>query len=172
MTLVTNQAAFTFAEWAVIWSPGVEKDRRSEAWRLLELPGDYDNLEPEYWSVFHVGSPQPKLSLLLHSALNMEGGHVREEWMRVFHFLGLSWKESTLPPDHLAPACDALALALANGDDILVSELGDRYLLPWCERGSELLKQSPMLAVTEQFKSDLLQVVQSVGDHSQGASLP
>ena len=153
-----SQAALTFAEWAVIWSPVVDKDRRIDAWRLLELPGDFENLEPEYWSAFQIGSPQPEVSLHLHSALDMEGGHAREEWMRVFQFLGLTWKDSTLSPDHLAPACEALAVALEHDDDVLVSELCHRYLLPWCERALEALGPS-MKAVAEQYQSDLLELV-------------
>ncbi len=160
MNVVANKAAIVFAEWAVLWSPIVEKDRRKEAWSLLELPGDFTGLESEYWSAFQVGSPQPKISLLLHSALDMEGGQAREEWMRVFHFLGLTWKDSTLSPDHLAPACEALAVAIQNDDGVLITELCGRYLLPWCERALETLESagSPMTVVAKQFQSDLLEL--------------
>lgn len=161
MNLAVRQAAITFGEWAIIWGPIVDKARREAAWRLLELPGPFNTLEQDYWSAFQIGSPQPKISLLLHAALGMEGGHAREEWMRVFQFLSLTWRDSTLAPDHLAPACEALAVAIEHGDDVLMTEICHRYLMPWCERARETLQQdgSNMLAVAERFESDLTELL-------------
>jgi hypothetical protein len=52
--------------------------------------------------------------------------------MRIFHFLELRLEGPKLPPDHLGPACEALACALENRDRILAAELRERYLEPWC----------------------------------------
>jgi len=106
---------------------------RAEAWRALELPDDWCMHEAAYWSTFHVGLPAPDVPLLLHAALGREGASVREDWMRVFAHLGLVWGDRTLPPDHIAAACEALASAILNADDVLVRELCQRYLLPWCD---------------------------------------
>jgi hypothetical protein len=128
-----RNGALTFLAWSRIWSPLVPPAWRREAWEALELVGSPEELEAEYWRTFHFGVPSPRVPLLLHAALDRDGGHVREEWMRVFHFLGLRWEGPTLPPDHLGPACEALATAVESDDRILVWELRGRYLKPWCE---------------------------------------
>ena len=38
----------------------------------------------------------------------------------------------TLPPDHLGAACESLAVAIEREEDLLVRELVQRYLAPWC----------------------------------------
>jgi hypothetical protein len=143
--------------WARVWSPLAPRELRVEAWEALGLPGAFADAEPEYWATFHVGSPLPPVPLLLHAALGLEGGHAREEWMRVLGFLGLRWQGATLPPDHLAPGCEALAAAIDREDAVLVAELCGRYLLPWCERARERLADdaSGMGALAARFESDL-----------------
>jgi len=157
VTALTREAALRFVGWARVWSPTAPKEMRVEAWDALGLPESFEEVEPTYWATFHVGSPAPPVPLFFHAALGMEGGHAREEWMRVLSFLGLQWKEGTLPPDHLAPSCEALATAIEREDEVMVSELCERFFLPWCERASERLadETDSMRALAECFQSDL-----------------
>jgi hypothetical protein len=153
----TRETALRFVGWARVWSPLAPRELRCEAWEALELPGAFSEVEPEYWATFHVGSPVPPVSLLLHAALGLEGGHAREEWMRVFQFLGLRWQEAALPPDHLAPGCEALAAAIDREDEVMVAELCRRYMLPWCGRARERLaqEQGAMQGLAARFEADL-----------------
>lgn len=157
MNAAARESALRFVGWARVWSPVAPRELRVEAWEVLGLPASFAEIESEYWAAFHVGSPVPPVSLLLHTALGMEGGHAREEWMRVLQFLGLRWQEATLPPDHLAPGCEALAAAIDRDDEVMVAELCRRYLLPWCEHAFERLgaESSAMLALAHCFESDL-----------------
>jgi len=77
--------------------------------------------------------------------------------MRVFQFLGLHWQEAALPPDHLAPGCEALAAAIDREDEVMVAELCRRYMLPWCGRARERLakEQSAMHGLAGRFEADL-----------------
>jgi len=157
VSAASRARALPFVGWARIWSPLASRELRDEAWDALGLPGRFADLEPAYWAAFHVGSPRPSVPLLLHAALGLEGGHAREEWMRVLHFLGLRWQEQALPPDHLAPSCEALAAAIDREDDVLVAELCRRYLLPWCAAARTGLgvAHAALGALTERFESDL-----------------
>jgi hypothetical protein len=157
VTSEARETALRFVGWARIWSPVAPRELRVDAWSALGLSGSFGEVEPEYWAAFHVGSPLPAVPLLLHAALGMEGGHVREEWMRVLQFLGLRWQDAALPPDHLAPGCEALAAAIDRGDGVMVAELRGRYLLPWCEHARERLGAEPgrALALAERFEADL-----------------
>lgn len=148
-------AALPFVSWGRLWSPLLSAGDRAEAWRELELPGDYGDQESNYLATFHVGMPLPTLPLLLHAALGREGGQAREEWMRVLQFLDLRWAGSTLPPDHLAVACEALATAVHQRDEMLVAELCARYLLPWCEQAALRSLDSVMADVVACFEQDI-----------------
>ena len=152
-----RESALRFVGWARVWSPVAPRELREEAWEALGLPTPFAEVEPEYWSAFHVGSPVPPVSLLLHTALGMEGGHAREEWMRVLQFLGLRWQDAALPPDHLAPGCEALAAAIDRDDEMMVAELCRRYLLPWCERAGDRLagESDAMHSLARCFEADL-----------------
>jgi TorA maturation chaperone TorD len=152
-----RESALRFVGWARVWSPVAPRQLRIEAWEALGLPSAFAEVESDYWAAFHLGSPAPPVSLLLHTALGMEGGHAREEWMRVLQFLGLRWQDAALAPDHLAPGCEALAAAIDRDDDVMVSEVCRRYLLPWCERARERLGAGPeaMLALAQCFEADL-----------------
>jgi TorA maturation chaperone TorD len=99
------------------------------------------------------------MPLIFHAALGMEGGHAREEWMRILGFIGLRWNEESLPPDHLGPACEALATAIDGEDEMLVGEICKRYMLPWCELAKERLGASSdgrMCDLAARFEADLL----------------
>lgn len=157
MTRTAREDALRFVGWARVWSPLAPRELRVDAWEALGLSGSFAESESEYWAAFHVGNPLPPVSLLLHVALGMEGGHAREEWMRVLQFLGLHWQDETLPPDHLAPGCEALAAAIDREDRVMASELCRRYLLPWCERARARLGDESRVAsaLAERFEADL-----------------
>lgn len=143
-----QEAALPFLAWARVWSPLVSTPEREEAWRALGLPQPFERFDAQLWGVFHAGVPAPAVPLLLHSALGREGGHVREEWMRVIRLLDLEWGDETLPPDHLAVACEVFAAAVENGDETLTRELAERYLVPWCRAAdSRLAADRSALAV-------------------------
>jgi hypothetical protein len=152
-----RQDALTFLAWSRVWSPLAPAAWRREAWEVLGLPGSFQELETEYWNTFHLGVPAPPVPLLLHAALGRDGGQVREDWMRVFQFLGLRSQGPKLAPDHLGLACEALAAAVENGDVVLVRELLDRYLRPWSRFAeAQLAEDSGALGgLPASFASDL-----------------
>ena len=143
--------------WSRIWSPVVDDRLRSEAWQALELPGDYETLKSIYWTTFHVGAPQPEVPLVMHAALGQEGAGVREDWLRVISYLGLSWDDVHLPPDQLGAACEIYACAIERQERVLIEELRHRYLLPWCDIAAQSLAQSEpvLLQLAESFRTDL-----------------
>jgi hypothetical protein len=155
------EGALRFVAWSRLFSPLVPESWREEAWALLGLPGAWAHVAPDFWSTFHVGLPGPRVSLLLHAGLGVDGGRAREDWMRVASHLGLEWAEHTLPPDHLGVAAEVFACALGAGEDVLVRELGARYLQPWCERARQRLEGAPepFRAVPERFAADLASAV-------------
>lgn len=150
-------SALPFVAWSRIWSPVVPEAWREEAWRALALPGSWPELEPEFWETFQAGLPSPRVPLLLHAALNRDGGGTREDWMRVMAHLGLTWDGHRLPPDHLAAACEILACAIECQEGVLVHELRARYLLPWCAAARARLAEtgSSLAALPERFEADL-----------------
>ena len=133
------EAALPFVAWSRVFSPLVPEAWREEAWQALSLPGEFADCESDFISAFVVGLPAPDVPLLLHAALGLEGGCVREDWMRVVQHLELRWNEQTLPPDHLAVACDVMACAIECEEDVLMRELRKRYLDPWCTVASQRL---------------------------------
>lgn len=158
MSEPSTQAALPLLAWSRIWSPVVPDDLREEAWSALDLPGSYALLCTEFWSTFQVGSPLPTVPLVLHAALQREGGAVREDWMRVAQLLELEWNDAYLPPDQLGAACEVYAVAIERKEPVLVDELRRRYLLPWCEFAKARLDEAaPNLAfLARRFESDLI----------------
>ena len=62
--------------------------------------------------------------------------------------LRLEAQGPTLPPDHLGIACEVLACAVAQGEEMLTRELFRRYLRSWCVAASRRLEgRSDLLAV-------------------------
>jgi TorA maturation chaperone TorD len=162
----SRAAALPFIAWSRVWSPVAPEPLRREAWEALELPGCFDGLSAEFWSAFHVGSPVPRVPLLLHAALHLDGGHVREDWMRVMSHLQLRFDEFHLPPDQLGAACEVYACAIDSQEPVLIEELRRRYLLPWCRFAVERLARddSPLGFLPEQFEVDLLGVETGRGE--------
>lgn len=153
----TTQALVMLA-WSRIWSPLVDEETRTQTWCDLELPGDYRQCCSEYWSLFHAGDPQPAVPTLLHAALNREGTGVREDWIRVIGYLGLSWNDKRLAPDQLGAACEIYACTLERDEPVLIATLADRYLLPWCAVAGTILEQmeSPLAQLVPVFRQDIL----------------
>jgi hypothetical protein len=143
--------------WARVWSPVVPTEWVHAAWRELALPGDPARLEPEFLGAFHYGAPAPLAPLILHHTLNLPGDSTREDWMRVIAWLDLQYGDIRLPPDHLAVACEAVAVARERDENVIVDELLRRYILPWCSIATEKLiaAQSAMAALPQRFAADL-----------------
>ena len=78
-----SEAALPIVAWSHVWSPAVSTELRAAAWEALELPKTFDECKHEYWNLFHVGAAGPRISLLLHAALNKPGQSAREDWIRV-----------------------------------------------------------------------------------------
>ncbi len=149
--------------WGKVWSQLVSDEDRTGAWRALQLPASFPQMSEHYWPAFHVGMPGPSVSLLFHAALGLDGANCREDWMRVANYLGMQATENRLPPDHLGSACEIFAIALDQGEPMLVRELSGRYLLPWCAVAeSKLAQDFPALKdLPDLFKGDVLLVRES-----------
>lgn len=155
-----NAMAMVFVAWARIWSPLVEDALRKEAWEQLGVPGDFEALQSDFLSAFHVAMPQPPATLLMHAALNTDGAAVREDFVRIMDYLDVDYEDAgRLAPDHLACACEIFALTIDAGEPALTQGLRERYLRPWCKNALGALTQHPALtAVVEQFAEDVAAV--------------
>ncbi len=144
--------ALPMSYWAYIWSPLVESEDKEAPWQALQLPGCFADIATEYWSSFHIGSPQPVAPLLLSAMLNKDASAAREDWLRVMNHLGLEWNDVHLPPDQLGVACEAFAVAIAQQEAVLVDELRDRYLRPWCMAAREVLEDEHLRNMVVAFQ--------------------
>lgn len=151
-----NEGALAMLAWGRIWSPTVSDELQREAWQALDLPGSFDGMHVALISSFHVGQPSPPVPLLLHAALNQDGGAVREVWMRVMEHLHLVWNDVLLPPDHLGLACELFAIAIEKQEVVLVEELAERFFIPWCSLACEILEHDVALySLLQCFEEDL-----------------
>lgn len=150
-------SALVFVAWARVWSPLIDDTLRAEAWQQLELPGTLAEHGAAFMRHFVVALPQPPAPLLMHAALAQDGGVVREDFVRVMEYLDVEHQDQgRLPPDHLACACELLAMAIEAGEPVIVDGLRERYLRPWCATVLPRLGDAPALqAVVEQFAADL-----------------
>jgi hypothetical protein len=151
------EVALPFVAWSRVFSPLSPEAWREEAWQALSLPGEFADCESAFMSAFVVGLPAPDVPLQLHAALGQDGGCVRENWMRVIQHLELRWNEQTLPPDHLAVACDVMVCAIERDEGVLIRELCKRYLEPWCAAASHQLtgKDEAVACLPSLFAGDL-----------------
>ena len=156
MNDTATQQALPFALWARIWSPVTEEEEREDAWQALGYSGKFADISTEYWSTFHVGSPQPTAPLLLSVMLGKESSSVREDWLRILGYLGLEWDEIHLPPDQLGVACEIYAVALAKGELVLAAELRSRYFLPWCQAAAEAIPEGGLKNLVQDFHKCLV----------------
>ncbi len=157
MTTDSVQAALPMVAWSRIFSPMAPEELRHEAWEALALPGDFEKCRSEFWTTFLVGNPIPVVSLLLHSALNLEGDPTRADFIHLMTHLELEWDDMHVPPDQLGAACEIYACAIEREEPVLIRELRERYLLPWCAKAkSQLMLSCPSLVfVADQFAEDL-----------------
>lgn len=146
-----------FLAWSRLWSPLLDDRWREEAWQQLGLDGDFGANRGDFLRCFHVALPQPPAALLMHAALNLDGGTVREEFVRIMEYLELDYDDAgRLPPDHLACVCELYALALHLDEPVLVEGLRERYLLPWVQRAAPAVAALPvMAALVARFGEDL-----------------
>lgn len=151
--LLVNGSVQQLLAWAKVWSPLVADEERLAAWQALELPLPFSAVEAEFWTTFHADMPMPKVPLLLHAAMSRDGAAVREDFMLVLRHLGLGWSEHVLPADHLGAVCEILAVAVTRGEDVLLRELHQRYLAPWCDFAVRTLEErdSPLQCLPERF---------------------
>lgn len=152
-----SQNALVFVAWARVWSPLVEDALRREAWLQLELPGDFDEANRDFMRAFHVAVPQPPVPLLMHAALNLDGGNVREDFVRIMEFLDVEYQDQgRLPPDHLACICELFALSIDANEPVLVQGIRERYLVPWVAMARRVLDGHPLLEeLVTQFGEDV-----------------
>jgi TorA maturation chaperone TorD len=157
MTNGSVQAALPMLAWSRIFSLMAPEELRLEAWEALELPKDFEKYRSQFWTTFLVGNPMPVVSLLLHSQLNLEGDPTRADFIQVMTHLGLEWNDMHVPPDQLGAVCEIYACAIEREESVLIRELRERYLLPWCAKTkSQLMLSCPSLVfVPEQFAEDL-----------------
>lgn len=149
-------ATLRLLAWGRLWSPLVADEDHAATWQSLGLRGDFDTLRVDFWNTFHAGSPQPPVTLLLHAMLGRDGAAVREDLMRAASYLGLESGEQRLPPDHLAPACEVLALAIEREESVLVDGLRERYFFPWSEQAAAGLAGQPeLLSLLQRFTADI-----------------
>lgn len=152
-------AATLIAVWSRLWSPVAPPDVQQEAWQALDIDLPHGTAVTEFTNTFHAGFPAPAVPLLVHAMLGLDGSSVREALVRVMVHLELDWAETTLPPDHVAVICDLLACSVAEDEQVLVRELLERYLLPWCEQAIVRLEKNPMQVLPELFRADLLELL-------------
>jgi hypothetical protein len=154
----------TWLDWARVWSPVVPVAETNAAWRTLGLPGDPAALHADFLATFHYGVPVPAVPLVLHHTLNRPGDSAREDWMRVLAWLDLAFGDVRLPPDHLAIACEVLAVAQARNERVILHELLERYVRPWCDVARHRLERtgSPLLPVVERFSAMLADADETV----------
>lgn len=127
--------------WSRFFSPLVDDDDRGRIFTALGL-GDFSAVADDYWGAFHIGSPQTPVCMLLHAALNLDGGDLREDVVRLMEHLQLDWADAPLPPDHAAVVLELLAIAHRDGEPVLQRELRRRWLLPWAAQTGGLPEDS------------------------------
>lgn len=157
MTSDNVQAALPMLAWSRIFSVMAPEDLRQEAWEALELQEDFEKCRSEFWTTFLVGNPTPVVSLLLHSELNLEGDPTRAAFIHLMTHLGLEWDDMHVPPDQLGAVCEIYACAIEREESVLISEIRERYLLPWCAKAkSQLMLSCPSLVfLIDRFAEDL-----------------
>jgi nitrate reductase assembly molybdenum cofactor insertion protein NarJ len=140
--------------WSRFFSPLVDDAERARIYAALDL-GDFAAVADDYWGTFHLGAPQPPVCLLLHAALQQDGGDLREDVVRVMEHLQLDWAGAPLPPDHAAALLELLAIAHRDDEPVLQRELHRRWLQPWVARTGQLPEDSPWRAVMARLAADL-----------------
>ena len=150
-----SQSLLRLLHWALLWSPLRDDSLGTDAWQSLGLPGDYQQVAASFNRLFLIDLPVPRVSLLFNVSLQREAGACREEWMRIAEHLGMERIGPSLPPDHLALACEVLAHSLQQQEKVLCEGIMQRYLLPWLERARNECEQDELQQMLQQFGQDL-----------------
>lgn len=146
--------------WAMLWSPLRDESLGEEAWECLGLPGRYQDQAVAFTQAFILDLPAPVASPMFSVTLQREAGACREECMRIADYLGMERTGPSLPPDHLALACEMLAHGLRQQEQVLSEGLVERYLTPWIDTASRAVPASlqPLLSA---FHEDVLAALNS-----------
>lgn len=146
--------------WAILWSPLRDEELAEETWQTLGIPQSFTQCAQAFNRFFMVDYPMPRGGLLLHSTLQLEAGHCREEWMRISEYLGMKPNDACLPPDHLALVCEILAHAVQQEEAILIEGIVQRYLLPWIETVKDRCDIDSLMPLLDFFAAEISQLNQ------------
>lgn len=152
---MNTPAPIRFLHWSILFSPLRDDEMAHESWQALELPGTFADSTHAFTQHFFMDLPAPKASLLLSVLLQREGGSCREEWMRIAQHLDMRREGPSLPPDHLALACEVLAHAINRQESLLVDGIADRYLLPWTAAALDACEDDTLRILLERFAQDV-----------------
>lgn len=154
-----SPASYRLLNWSILFSPLSSSADLIDAWEYLGLAGEFDtSMNEVYVRTFLVDMPQPKIPLLFSSLLQREASACREDWMRVASHLGMKRTGASLPPDHLALACELLAHAWTAGEKVLLEAGLERYLIPWVECALELCEEPLRSTLLLPFRQDLAEL--------------
>lgn len=142
--------------WSLLWSPLQSDDSLVGAWESLALCGHWSESSERFIRTFLMDLPQPKIPLLFSALLQRESGACREEWMRIAHYLDMRRVGASLPPDHLALACEIMAHAWVRREDVLMAGMLSRYLLPWLECALDRCEEPLRSEVLIPFQGDII----------------
>ncbi len=140
-----------FLVWSRLWSPFLDREQFQDAAATQDLSEWIQSNYEAVFNLFHIGFPAPAIPPLMHAALNLDGGRVREDIVRIMSFMDLQWSEHRLPPDHLAVLCDILAALLHEQQLPLAKALLDRYMIPWVTYASQQLQQQEHSSAAAEF---------------------
>lgn len=141
--------------WALLWSPLRDDSLGNDTWQALGLPGNYLAIAPRFNQMFFIDLPAPRIGLLFSAALGREAGACREEWMRIAEHLGMERIGPSLPPDHLALACEILAHSIQQQEKVLCKGIMQRYLQPWLAQAKAACEQDELQQMLQRFEEDL-----------------
>lgn len=153
----TNNVApdpYRFLHWAMLFSPLRDDDLAADAWETLQLPGDFSAIATDFNRCFVLDYPAPKASPIFSALLQREAGACREEWMRIAAHLDLARTGPSLPPDHLALACEIIAHAITRNEQVLLQGILERYVMPWIRAAQEACEDPLMQDLLQHFQHD------------------
>lgn len=151
-----RQIPYRLLNWSLLWSPLQDNATLATAWQNLGLDGEFDDtLSQAYVRTFLMDLPQPKVPLLFSATLQREAGACREEWMRIAEHLGMQRVGASLPPDHLALACELLAHAFAQAEPVLITGMVERYLQPWLDCAFDTTEEPLRSRLLQPFQEEL-----------------
>lgn len=145
---------FHFLHWAMLFSPLRDDDLAADAWQALELPGEFSVIATDFNRHFVLDYPAPKASLMFSSLLQREAGACREEWMRIAAHLDIERTGPSLPPDHLALACEIVAHAITRNETLLLRGIAERYLLPWIQAAQSACEEKTLREMLGKLRDD------------------